>query len=41
MPINPEWSERKVDPGTLSGLGCQTMSLHEALALRALVSFER
>ncbi len=41
MPINPEWSERKVDPGNLSGRGCQTKSLHETLALLALESSER
>ncbi len=38
MPINPEWPEKKVTLGTLAGLGSQTKSLHETLALRALMS---
>lgn len=41
MPDNLEWPERKVDPDNFAGLGCQTKSLHETLALLALVSSER
>lgn len=33
IPDHPEWSERKVDPDTLSGLGCQTRSLHVSFAM--------
>ena len=41
MPKNSEWSKKSVDPGKSAGLGFQTRSLHEALALLALVSSKR
>lgn len=41
MPNNPEWPEKKVDPDTLAGLGCQTRSLHEARASPRLMNSTR